>query len=323
MTRQLLAFSRQQVLAPKVVDLTVLVDGLNKMLRRLIGEDIELVTMLSATGKCVLADAGQLSQVLMNLALNSRDAMPHGGKLSIEVSAVEVSEDQPLKPGSNLAGSFVRLSIADTGSGMSQDTMTHMFEPFFTTKGPGKGTGLGLATAIGVMDQSGGTILVDSELGSGTTFHLHLPTVELGDGHSGTPLVEAVPIQASGTVLLVEDDAAVRMLTRQLLKSAGYTVLEASGAEEAVTAALGHPGPIHLLLTDVVMPHVSGTEVARRVTALRPNIPVIFMSGHNDDAVLRQGLLSETVNFLQKPFTLEVLTHKVRDALLGVSKTAA
>ncbi len=324
MTRQLLAFSRRQVLAPRILDLGALIEGLNKMLHRLIGEDIELVTSLTPHTGRVRADAGQVTQVLMNLAINSRDAMPRGGRLSLVMNEVVLDDDNSLRPDSVLRGRFVRISVTDTGTGMNSETLGHLFEPFFTTKGPGKGTGLGLATAFGIIAQSGGDILADSQPGSGTTFHVYLPVaVEAEEEELAAPASGLALSRAHETVLLVEDEAAVRTLTRKTLESVGYVVMEASGAEAALAAVRAHNGPIDLLLTDVVMPQMGGTELATKFSILRPGTPVIYMSGYTDDAVLRQGLLAERVNFLQKPFTLHALTHKVRDALASVLPDAA
>ena len=315
LTRQLLAFSRRQVLEPKVLDLNALIVNLEKMLRRLIGEDVQLITVLDRAVGHVRADAGQIEQVILNLAVNARDAMPKGGTLTIETQDVELDEAYARNHVTVRPGSYVMLAVTDTGEGMSTETKSHLFEPFFTTKGQGKGTGLGLATVYGIVKQSGGYVWVYSELGRGTAFKVYLPRVE------GT--VEAIaargPTSASlrGTenVLLVEDDQSVRTLTRILLETNGYTVLDAGGIEEALKIVRDHSGPIQLLLTDVVMPEMGGSDLAARVLALRPETRVIYMSGYTDDVVVRHGLVAEGLSFLQKPFTPEALARKVREVL--------
>ncbi len=316
LTRQLLAFSRRQVLEPKVLDLNELVENLQRMLRRLIGEDIELVTALDPDVGRVRADAGQTEQVVMNLAINARDAMPKGGTLTIETKDVQLDEAyarEHLVVGP--AGSYVMLAVSDTGVGMSAETKSHIFEPFFTTKGKGKGTGLGLATVYGIVKQSGGYIWVYSEPGRGTTFKIYLPRVEGAARAAGTRRPSKRPTAGSETVLLVEDEQSVRSLARRILQSNGYTVIEASGPEQALEATRHHEGPIHLLLTDVVMPEMSGPELASRLAKRQPDLKVLFMSGYTDDAIVRQGLVAEGGHFLQKPFAPEGLALKVREVL--------
>jgi two-component system cell cycle sensor histidine kinase/response regulator CckA len=315
LTRQLLAFSRRQVLEPKVLDLNALVENLENMLRRLIGEDVELVTVLDPGIGRVRADAGQLEQVIVNLAVNARDAMPKGGTLTIETKDVELDEAYAREHISVRPGRYVMLAVSDIGLGMSVETKSHMFEPFFTTKGKGKGTGLGLATVYGIVKQSGGYVWVYSELDLGTSFKIYLPRVEEAAEAEGARRLAEHATGGSETVLLVEDEQSVRTLVRRILESYGYTVIEASGAAQALEAARRWEGPIHLILTDVVMPEMGGSELAPRVAELRPDVRVIFMSGYTDDAILRQGLIAEGGHFLQKPFTPEVLARKVREVL--------
>ena len=317
LTRQLLAFSRQQVLAPRVLGLNAVVANIEKMLKRLIGEDINLVTILGESLWPVKADPGQLEQVLLNLALNARDAMPNGGVLTIETANVEMDSTSaqshpPLSP-----GPYVLLAISDTGIGMDAETQARIFDPFFTTKEKGKGTGLGLATVYGIVKQSGGYIWVYSEVGKGTTFKIYLPRTEeeveeSGPGRSG---VEA--LQGTETLLLVEDEDVVRALVRNVLKEKGYRVLEASRGEEALELAEQYWGPIDLLVTDVVMPQMGGRELARRLVSLHPQIKVLYISGYTDNPSWYQGGLDSGVAFLQKPFSPEALAHKVREVLGG------
>ena len=315
LTRQLLAFSRQQVLQPSVIDVKTLVGDLEKMLGRLLGEDVELATRLTPDTGRVKADAGQLEQVLMNLAVNARDAMPQGGKLTLETSNVDLSEGYAADHYPARPGAYVMIAVTDTGTGMSEETQAHMFEPFFTTKEKGKGTGLGLATVYGIIKQSGGFIWVYSELGHGTTFKIYLPRVEESAdvAKAATPRPRAA--RGSETVLVAEDEAPVRAVARQVLERHGYTVLEAPSAEAALDIATRYSGTIHLLLTDVIMPGISGPELANRLADLRPEARVIFMSGYTDDAVTRHGVLGPGLAYLQKPFTPDTLGLKVREVL--------
>jgi len=315
LTRQLLAFSRQQVLAPRVVDLGDVVHGVEKMLRRVIGEDIDLVTLLDDEAGAVKADVGQIEQVLMNLAVNARDAMPTGGKLSIETGNIEHDPDYAREQEAAAVSRFVMLAVSDTGIGMDEATKARIFEPFFTTKEPGKGTGLGLATVYGIVKQSGGFIWVYSEPGLGTTFKIYLPRVDAAavSGVSAPALIAS--LRGTETVLLVEDAAAVRAVTHQALARQGYTVLDAPNGAEALRIAADHPDPIHLLLTDVVMPGLSGRQLADELTRLRPDTKVLFTSGYTDDAVVRHGVLESGIAYLQKPFTVDGLARKVREVL--------
>ncbi|PYP00978.1 MAG: hybrid sensor histidine kinase/response regulator [Gemmatimonadetes bacterium] len=316
LTRQLLAFSRQQVLQPSVIDVRTLVGDLEKMLGRLLGEDVELSTRLAPDTGRVKADPGQLEQVLMNLAVNARDAMPQGGKLTLETSNVDLSEGYAADHYPARPGPYVMIAVTDSGTGMSEETQAHMFEPFFTTKEKGKGTGLGLATVYGIIKQSGGFIWVYSELGHGTTFKLYLPRVdESADLSRGPAPARSPAARGSETVLLAEDEAPVRAVARQVLERHGYTVLEAPTAEAALDIAARYSGTIHLLLTDVIMPGLSGRELATRLADLRPEARVIFMSGYTDDAVTRHGVLEPGLAYLQKPFTPDTLGRKVREVL--------
>jgi PAS domain S-box-containing protein len=314
LTRQLLAFSRKQVLEPRVLDLNAVVVGADKMLKRLIGEDIDLVSVLAPDVGAVRADAGQIEQVIMNLAVNARDAMPDGGQLTIETSNVQLDAAYTDQHSAVGPGAYVLLSMTDTGTGMDEHTKAHIFEPFFTTKQQGKGTGLGLATVYGIVKQSGGFIWVYSELGRGTTFKIYFPRVAEPASLPATP---AVPESLGGTetVLLAEDAAAVRAVARAALTLHGYTVLEAADGRTALELGTGHEGPVHLLITDIVMPGMSGRQLADRLTERRPELKVLFVSGYTDEAITRHGILEPGIAFLQKPFTPDSLARKVREVL--------
>jgi PAS domain S-box-containing protein len=313
LTRQLLAFSRQAVLEPKVLDLNELVRENEKMMRRLIGEDILLTTVLDPAPEPVKVDPGQIGQVIMNLAVNARDAMPTGGKLTIQTNSVILDETASTVAPEAKSGRYVLLAFSDTGVGMTPEVKARIFEPFFTTKGLGKGTGLGLATVYGIVQQSGGFISVYSEPGRGTTFKLYFPVAAgwASNSHHGTKSQS----RGTETILLVEDEDAVRMLVGTMLRHAGYTVLDASRGSVALRLAGEHAGPIHLLITDVVMPEMDGRELVERLARLRPGIRVLYLSGYTDDAVVRHGVLQAEVAFLQKPFTMAALTIKVREVL--------
>jgi len=316
LTRQLLAFSRQQVLAPKVVSMSAVVSGVEKMLRRVIGEDVDLAARLDPDVGSVKADVGQLEQVLMNLAVNARDAMPTGGKLTIETANAEHDPDYAREHEAAAVRRFVMLAVSDTGIGMDEATKARIFEPFFTTKEPGKGTGLGLATVYGIVQQSGGFIWVYSEPGRGTTFKIYLPRVD-APAEGGAAAASGDLPRGTETVLIVEDAAAVRAVMRHVLERQGYAVLEASNGAAALERVAGHPAPIHLLLTDVIMPGLSGRQLADRLAALRPDTRVLYASGYTDDAVVRHGVLESGIAYLQKPFTTESLARKVREVLDG------
>ena len=312
---QLLAFGRKQILQPKVLDLSAVVGGMTAMLRRLIGEDIELVFVPAPELGRVRADAGQLEQVIVNLAVNARDAMPDGGRWTIEAANVDLGEGYARRHVGVRSGAYVRLSVSDTGVGMDETTRARLFEPFFTTKEVGKGSGLGLATVYGIVKQSGGNILVYSEVGYGTTFKIYLPQVhETADTVASAGA--AKPLRGGiETVLLVEDETEVRDLTREILEGLGYTVLEASRPREAMLVSEQFRGPIHLLLTDVVMPELNGNRLAVRLTSGRAEMKVLYMSGYTDDAIARHGVLEPGTRLLQKPFSRETLADKVRDVL--------
>ena len=316
LTRQLLAFSRKQVMQPKVFELNMVVIDLEKMLRRMIGEDIELRVSLQSELGNIKADPVQLEQVIMNLAVNARDAMPRGGKLSIETSNLYLDETYAREHVSITPGDHVMLAISDTGCGMDEETRLHIFEPFFTTKEQGKGTGLGLSMVYGIVRQSGGNIWVYSEEGRGTTFKIYFPRVlASAEDYRRSSQVLDVP-HGSETILLVEDAELVRNLTRQVLETAGYRVLEAANAEAAIDLCERINGDrIDLLLTDVVMPGMSGNEMSRILLAKQPGMPVLYMSGYTDDAIVQHGVLEAGINFLQKPFTPGALASKVREVL--------
>jgi signal transduction histidine kinase/CheY-like chemotaxis protein len=313
LTRQLLAFSRKQILQPRVLDLNVVVTDLEKMVRRLIGEDIDLLTITSpALGK-VKADPGQIEQVLLNLIVNARDAMPKGGKLTIETRNVEHSEEYALRHAA-VPGTYIMLTVSDTGCGMDAAVKPRIFEPFFTTKGTGKGTGLGLATVYGIVKQSGGNIGVYSEVGLGSTFKVWLPRVDMIVETDDEAIPKSIP-KGTETVLLVEDEDQVRAIVKEILELQGYHVVAAANGEEALTISQDLKLDINMMITDVVMPQMSGRELAERVIALRPGLPVLFISGYTDDAIVRHGLLDEKLNFLQKPFDSATVARKVREML--------
>jgi two-component system, cell cycle sensor histidine kinase and response regulator CckA len=317
LTRQLLAFSRRQVLQPKVLDLNAVVTNMGQMLRRLIGEDIELSTDLSPSLSRVNADPGQIEQVIVNLAVNARDAMPDGGRITIATTDAELSPAYAAAYPEVHPGPHVLLSVADTGQGMSDETQTHLFEPFFTTKEGGKGTGLGLATVYGIVQQSGGHIRVNSAADRGSTFLIYLPRVDAPeDGEQGTdrPLLPH-PSPGTETILLAEDEEVVRRLAQEILSRNGYKVLEAGNGRAALLLSEAHRGEIHLLLTDVVMPKMSGMELTERIRLQRPDLRILYMSGYTDDAILHHGVLEDGIPFLQKPFTPEGLARKVREVL--------
>jgi len=314
LTRQLLAFSRKQILKPVVVDINAVVANIEKMLRRLIGENIDLKTTLDPSLGSVKADPGQIEQVILNLAVNARDAMSNGGRLTIETANVLLDENYTHDHVGSRAGRHVMLAVSDSGHGMDAETRAHIFEPFFTTKELGKGTGLGLSTVYGIVKQSDGYISVYSEQGKGTSFKVYLPRVDEVAARPA-PKEALAPSRSSETILLVEDEDGVRALARRVLETNGYTVLEACDGETAVQIAGAQSGAIHLMLTDALMPGITGPELARRVCASRPGMKVIFMSGYTDEAVVRHGLVAGGTDFIQKPFEFEALARKVRAVL--------
>jgi two-component system cell cycle sensor histidine kinase/response regulator CckA len=316
LTRQLLAFSRKQMLAPKVLDLNAVVTENLKLLTRLIGEDIDLVMIPGTELGAVRADPSQIEQVIMNLAVNARDAMPQGGKLTIETTNVSLDESYARLHAPAEPGEYVMLAISDTGMGMDAETQSHIFEPFFTTKGV-KGTGLGLSTVYGIVKQSGGYIWVYSEPRGGTSFKVYLPRVTAsGDFIAAEPSVAITDVSPGHeTILLVEDETNVRQLTRHYLQGQGYTVLEAADPAAAIQISNSHAGPIHLLFTDVVMPGMNGRQLAQAISSARPETRVLYMSGYTENVIGHNGTLDVNVNLLQKPFTLPALKAKVRDAL--------
>jgi signal transduction histidine kinase/ActR/RegA family two-component response regulator len=318
LTRQLLAFRRKEIIEMEVLDLAGVVTEVGSMLRRVIGEDIQLLTVLPPMESSVRADRGQLEQVLMNLAVNSRDAMRQGGRITIEVRNIDLDESYVGLHLDVLPGRYVVLSVSDTGTGIDAETKKHIFEPFFTTKEAGRGTGLGLATVYGIVKQSGGSIGVYSEAGHGTTFRIYLPRVEAGVAsarEAKLPWNESACLRGHEMVLLLEDDHSVRSMAREVLLSSGYDVREASNGPDALALFGSLHGKVDIVVSDVVMPEMGGREVFQRLRALDPRLKVLFTSGYTDDAVIRKGVLDHDVPFLQKPFTPTALLAKVRDVL--------
>jgi two-component system, cell cycle sensor histidine kinase and response regulator CckA len=318
LTRQLLAFSRKQVLLPVVLDLDRVVLDAARMLRHLIGEDIELVTLPDAPGASVKADPTQLTQVILNLAINARDAMPHGGTLTIRTANTFVDGAYASTHPGVVPGEHVTIAVSDTGHGIAPEVLPHIFEPFFTTKAPGLGTGLGLATSYGIVEQSGGHITLESEPGRGATFFVHLPRVGHAGGEPGS--------RAAGTrggqeiILLVEDEEMVRVVASSSLRAKGYQVIEAANGQEALALAAAHRGPIHLLVTDVIMPLMGGVELAARLARTRPDTRVLYTSGYTQDPMVLHGAGGAEGTFLPKPYVGEVLTRRVRDLLDGPAR---
>ena len=317
LTRQLLAFSRKQVLQPRVLDLNEVVAGMIKMVSRVIGEHIELSFLPSLELGSVMADPSQMEQVLLNLVVNARDAMPQGGRLTIETSNVDLDRSMAARHPGMETGSYVMLTVSDTGCGMDARTQSRIFEPFFTTKGQGKGTGLGLATVYGVVKQSGGFIWVYSEVDHGTTFKIYLPLVATAAEKTAVEKSAGGPPPGNETILFVEDEESVRELVRDYLRTNGYRVLEASDGIQALDIAAAHKGPIHILVTDVVMPRLSGRELATKLFSERPGLRVLYISGYTDDSIFRHGVLEGGVAFLQKPFNLKAIAVKIREVLDG------
>ena len=322
LTGQLVRFSRQEVIKPRVLNLNQVVGELSTMLRRLIGEDVRLVTAPAADLGPIQADPAQIDQVIANLAVNARDAMPGGGVLTIETSNVVVDQAYADLHLEAQPGEYVLLAVSDTGVGMDEGVQARIFEPFFTTKEPGQGTGLGLATVFGIVKQGKGRIEVYSEVGHGTTFKIYWPRIqEAGEGaeapSAAAPAIPGPLVGGTETVLLVEDEVEVRELAKRILQSCGYPVLTAGDGLEALQMGEEYDGPIHLLLTDVVLPHMRGTDLAGRLVAKRPGMRVLYMSAYTDGAIAQQGVLPPGVFFLGKPFTIEELTQTVREVLDG------
>jgi PAS domain S-box-containing protein len=322
LTRQLLSFSRKQVLQPRVISLNHSVSDIERLLRRLIGEDIELVTSLGKDLGSVKADSGQVEQVIVNLAVNARDAMPKGGMLTLETANMDLADADARLHSELRPGRYVVIGVTDTGTGMPDSVKAHLFEPFFTTKEPGKGTGLGLATVNGIIRQCGGHIGVDSELGRGTTFKVYLPRVDLAPEVVRKTSDLSEGIRGNETILLVEDEAAVRTLARTILTNAGYKVLEARRGEDALLIAEKYEGLIPLAVSDLILPGMNGLEFNRRLAAIKPDLRTIYMSGYTDAALLKEGVLGSDKPFLRKPFTPDALLRKVREVLdLGKEAT--
>jgi PAS domain S-box-containing protein len=314
LTRQLLLFSRQQVVAPKVLDLNQVLLGMDRLLKRIVGEDVDLLSVPAPGLGKVFVDPGSVEQVVMNLVVNARDAMPKGGKLTLETANVDLDNEYARQHLGTNPGPHVMLAVSDTGIGMDLATQTRIFEPFFTTKEAGKGTGLGLSTVFGIAQQAGGSVGVYSEPGKGATFKVYFPRVE-AKASPATATVNRTSLRGSETVLLVEDQEQVRVVAHGILKRMGYEVVVAAGAHEALLRCEKHRGPIHLLLTDVVMPEMSGAELAKEIAPIRPDMKVLFMSGYTDDSIVRHGVLESEMAFLQKPFTPESMAQKVREVL--------
>ncbi len=315
LTHQLLAFGRRQVLAPKILNLNDVVATMEWLLRRLIGEDIELLMALDATAGSVKVDPGQIEQVIMNLAVNSRDSMPCGGTLTITTKNIDIHDQEARDDYDGIDNPSVMLAVSDTGEGMDADTQRHIYEPFFTTKAIGKGTGLGLSMIYGIVKQSGGRIAFSSEIGKGTSFRIYFPRVAQDAAMSPPLPANTEAARGLETILVVEDEDLVRKLVRTILESRGYAVLDAEGGDEAFHVCRNHQGPIHLLITDVVMPRMNGKEVAERLRSIYPEMRVLYVSGYTADAIDQHGVLETGIQFLQKPFTPLVLANRVRELL--------
>jgi two-component system cell cycle sensor histidine kinase/response regulator CckA len=322
LTHQLLAFSRRQPLEARMVRINELILQIEKLLRRLIGEDIELVTIPAASQDIVEADPGRLEQVIMNLVVNARDAMPNGGKLTIETGTAHLSEVFSAKQLGVSPGRYVVISISDTGIGMDETTQSHLFEPFFTTKNPGRGTGLGLATAYGIIRQSGGAIQITSQLGQGTTVRIYLPPAATKAPAAEKGAQKAGKLTGKETILLVEDEARVRKLIVDVLTARGYQVLEATRGEEAMRLCKAHGGVIDMAVVDVVMPEINGPDLVRQLVPLRPRMLVLYISGYTDEAIVHHGIPESGAAFLQKPFLPDALARKVREVLDGRGNAA-
>jgi CheY-like chemotaxis protein len=315
LTKQLLAFSRQQVIQPRVVDTNVVVRDLEKLLKRLIGEDVQLTLRLQPNAGNIKIDPSQLEQILMNLTVNARDAMPGGGKLILETAFVELDDAYARQHLGAKAGDFVMLAVSDTGTGMDSQTMARIFEPFFTTKAEGRGTGLGLSTVYGIVKQNDGYIMTYSEPGHGTTFRVYFPSVRQSPELFGQKSDRSEVARGSETILLVEDEKSLRELARELLEANGYHVIEAEHGEKAIQLVENSQAPIDLLLTDVVMPGMTGKQLAKRLLELRPDLHVLYMSGYTDDVINTRGVLMGDTLLVAKPFTRALLLRRVREAL--------
>ncbi|MBY0490157.1 MAG: response regulator [Gemmatimonadaceae bacterium] len=315
LTRQLLAFSRKQALEPRVLNLNTVISGMEPLLRRLLGEDIELAFLLSQRLYLTRVDPSQIEQVLLNLVVNARDAMPTGGRLTIETSNVTLDDEYVRTHPEAIAGPHAMLSVSDTGSGMSQEVQSHLFEPFFTTKEQGKGTGLGLSTVYGIVRQSGGVLWVYSEPGQGSIFKVYIPQAGEVEDPVPPPRPDTATLRGTETILLVEDDAKVRLVLSAILKRAGYHVIEAANGGEALLICEQHGGTIPLMLTDIVMPKMNGRQLAERLRRIRPDLRVVFMSGYTENVVVHHGVVDSGIDFLQKPLTAEVLLPKIREVL--------
>ncbi len=315
LVRQLLAFSRSQILDMKILDLNTTLRNVDKMLRRITGENIELVTLLAEDLGRVKSDSGWIEQVIMNLAVNARDAMPSGGKLIIETANVELDEAYARRHAAVIPGRYVMVAVSDTGVGMTPEIRERIFEPFFTTKEKGKGTGLGLSTVYGIVKQSNGNLWVYSEPGHGTSFKIYLPRVDEPLEEEKEKVAVGKLARGNETILVVEDDEQVRNVAVRILSGQGYKMLEASQGDDAFLICAEHSGPIHLLVTDVVMPKMSGCELVKRISSIRPEIKVLYMSGYTDSVITYNGILEEGVKFIQKPFTIDALAAKVCEVL--------
>ncbi len=315
LTRQLLAFSRRQVMEMRVLDLNILIKDLEKMLHRIIVEDVELITFLADDLGRVKTDPGQIEQVVMNLTINARDAMPKGGKLTIETTNVELDEEYARDHVATKPGQYVMLSVSDTGVGMTQEVKERAFEPFFTTKDKGKGTGLGLSTVYGIVKQSGGNIWIYSELGKGTTFKIYLPRVDEPPEEMVEKVMKEELPRGSETILIVEDNEEVRKLAMRVLEKQGYNVLEASNGDDALHLPKERKESVHLILVDVVMPGISGRQFVEQFKEVCRDCKVLYMSGYTDNTIVHHGVLEKGMNYIQKPFTVEGLARKVREVL--------
>jgi CheY-like chemotaxis protein len=322
LTRRILAFSRRQILQPHVLDLNDVLQRIESLVRRLIGEDVSLEIDTSQRPSPVYADAGQIEQIIMNLVVNARDAMPGGGHLRVATADVELDEEAAARHHGAAAGRYVMLAVSDTGVGMDEATQKHLFEPFFTTKGPGKGTGLGLATVYGIVTQSGGFISVASERGAGATFTVYLPAAPAASSDDAVSAPGGSP-GGSETVLVVEDQEEVRTVITEVLRRYGYRVLEALDAAEAIAVSAQHPGPIDLLVTDVVMPQMDGHRLAHAVQSTRPDVRVLYVSGYSDEPIVQDRIVGAGLVLLQKPFTADVLARKVREVLDAAGQPGA